>query len=185
MAELKNISFNEFRPEEEECSDSGPTENWINYIFTYQIPIRSDGITPLENLPVGIFPLKSLPYGGKLHLIIVLMLLLLPGSAIESPNTKTAGTDSFLFWVAASPFSEKYMNRRKKKNIIEKEGVDKEVGFWERSFIVFFFFFFQWLLASNFRSKIDQMDSVCNIEGLKIDYLLDSKRLYLLDTLWW
>lgn len=26
-AELKNISFNEFRPEEEECSDSGPKEN--------------------------------------------------------------------------------------------------------------------------------------------------------------
>lgn len=150
IAELKNLSINEFGPEEEECSDSGPTENWINYIFTYQIPIRSDGITPLENLPVAIFPLKSLPYGGKLHLIIVLMLLLLPGSAIESPNTKTAGTDSFLFWVAPSPFSEKYMNRRKKKIIIEKEGVDKEVGFWERSFIVFIIFFFSMNVSKQF-----------------------------------
>jgi hypothetical protein len=36
------------------------------------------GTFPLENLPVGIPPLNSLPYGVKLHFIIDLILLLLP-----------------------------------------------------------------------------------------------------------
>jgi len=49
----------------------------------------------LQNLPVGIPPLKSLPYGEKLHLADVAnLLLLLPVSMIESPNTNTAGTET-------------------------------------------------------------------------------------------
>ncbi|WRX10097.1 hypothetical protein QQP08_002584 [Theobroma cacao] len=60
------------------------------------LPIRSEGTLPLENLPVGP-PSKSLPYGGKLLLAMVLRLLLFPGSTMESPNTKTAGTDKGSF----------------------------------------------------------------------------------------
>jgi hypothetical protein len=41
-------------------------------------------------------PLKSFPYGRKLHLAYVFMLLLLlPVSMIESPNTNTAGNETF------------------------------------------------------------------------------------------
>jgi len=50
----------------------------------------------LLNLPVGMPPSKSLPYGGKLDLANeVVLLLLLPVSTTESPNTNTAGTDTF------------------------------------------------------------------------------------------
>lgn len=60
------------------------------------IPIMSDGTFPLLNLPVGIPPLKSFPYGGKLQRALVSKLLsLLPVSTIESPNTKSAGTEIF------------------------------------------------------------------------------------------
>uniref|UniRef100_A0A2P2QJ10 Uncharacterized protein n=1 Tax=Rhizophora mucronata TaxID=61149 RepID=A0A2P2QJ10_RHIMU len=51
----------------------------------------SDATFPSLNLPVGLLLMKSLPYGGKLHLTTVLRLLLLPGSTMESPNTRIAG----------------------------------------------------------------------------------------------
>lgn len=58
-------------------------------------PIRSDGTFPLLNRPVGMPPWKSLPYGGKLERANdVVLLLLLPVSTTESPNTNTAGTDT-------------------------------------------------------------------------------------------
>lgn len=60
------------------------------------LPNMSEGILPLQNLPVGFLPAKSLPYGGKLHLTIVFMQLLFPGSTIESPNTIAAGKDAAL-----------------------------------------------------------------------------------------
>jgi hypothetical protein len=62
----------------------------INFLSTL-LPIKSEGTFPLQNLPVGLPPTKSLPYGGKLHLVTVLKLLLLPVSRIESPNEKSAG----------------------------------------------------------------------------------------------
>lgn len=55
------------------------------------IPMMSEEIFPSQNLPVGIPPSKSNPYGGKSHLIRVWISLLLPASTMESPNTKTAG----------------------------------------------------------------------------------------------
>jgi len=51
----------------------------------------SPGTKPLENLPVATPPGKSCPYGGKLAFAAVNQLLVLPGSTIESPNTKMAG----------------------------------------------------------------------------------------------
>jgi hypothetical protein len=46
----------------------------------------------LENLPVATPPGKSCPYGGKLAFAAVNgRLLVLPGSTMESPNTKMAG----------------------------------------------------------------------------------------------
>ena len=73
-------------------------------VSTYYIPIKSGGVLPLENLPVGFPPMKSLPYGGKLHLAVVVRLLLLPLSTMESPNVKNAGNDKFCdgFMAAAS-----------------------------------------------------------------------------------
>lgn len=59
------------------------------------IPIKSEGIFPLLNLPVACPPMKSRPYGGKLHLKSVTLSLLLPVSTMESPNVKTAGIDGF------------------------------------------------------------------------------------------
>lgn len=56
----------------------------------------SDGTFPLQNRPVGIPPIKSWPYGEKLHRAdVIKLLLLLPVSMIESPNTNTAGTEIF------------------------------------------------------------------------------------------
>lgn len=55
------------------------------------IPIKSVGIFPLQNLPVGLCVTKSLPYGKKSHLMIVCCTLLFPGSMIESPNVISAG----------------------------------------------------------------------------------------------
>jgi hypothetical protein len=49
-------------------------------------------ILPSQNLPVALWPGKSLPYGGKLALTTVRMWLLLPVSTIESPNAMSAGT---------------------------------------------------------------------------------------------
>lgn len=63
--------------------------------MTY-VPRKSDGTFPLQNRPVGMPPLKSFPYGGKLHLASVFMLLLLlPVSMIESPKANTAGNEAF------------------------------------------------------------------------------------------
>lgn len=61
------------------------------------IPIKSEGILPSQNLPVGIWSTKSIPYGGKSHLTRVLITLLFPGSTMESPNTIIAGTNAELF----------------------------------------------------------------------------------------
>ena len=55
------------------------------------IPIKSEGIFPSQNLPVGLPPMKFLPYGGKLLLVNVPRLLLFPVSRIESPNANNAG----------------------------------------------------------------------------------------------
>jgi len=59
------------------------------------IPIRSDGTFPLLNRPVAIPPGKSFPYGAKSHRVNVFLKLLLPVSVIESPNTNTAGIETF------------------------------------------------------------------------------------------
>lgn len=53
--------------------------------------MKSGGIRPLENLPVGRPPKKSRPYGWKLLLSTVDIWLLLPASTEESPKTITAG----------------------------------------------------------------------------------------------
>ena len=85
------------------------------------IPIRSDGTFPLLNRPVGIPPLKSFPYGGKLHLAVVTkLLLLLPVSTIESPNTNTAGTETFGGNFTTAFVWPKTINNNMKRNI--KEG---------------------------------------------------------------
>ncbi|KAG9137302.1 hypothetical protein Leryth_014931 [Lithospermum erythrorhizon] len=49
--------------------------------------MKSVGRRPLENLPVGLPPIKSLPYGRKLLFTAVLISLLLPASTEESPKT--------------------------------------------------------------------------------------------------
>ena len=83
--------------------------------------MKSDGIFPLLNLPVGTPPIKSLPYGGKLDLIRVLRLLLLPGSTIESPKTSTAGTVSFLGSFTRASVVHKIIKTERKKTIIEED----------------------------------------------------------------
>lgn len=62
---------------------------------TSYLPAKSEGTFPLLNRPVGTPPWKSSPYGRKLQRAIVIKLLLLPVSMIESPNTKTAGMETF------------------------------------------------------------------------------------------
>jgi hypothetical protein len=57
-----------------------------------EIPRKSTAILPSQNLPVALWPGKSLPYGGKLALTTVRRWLLLPVSTIESPNAMSAGT---------------------------------------------------------------------------------------------
>lgn len=78
----------------------------------------SEGTLPLPNLPVATPPTKSLPYGGKLLLIIVTRLLLLPVSTIESPNIKTAGIVTFFgsFTVAWAVENIRSREPSKKKN---------------------------------------------------------------------
>ena len=84
--------------------------------------MKSEGTLPLLNLPVGFAPLKSFPYGGKLHFIKVLIWLLFPVSTIESPNTKTAGTwpVSFLGSIMAHPSLRKNIMTKKIMNEVEK-----------------------------------------------------------------
>lgn len=53
------------------------------------LPMKSVTRRPLVNLPVGTWPAKSLPYGGKLLRKGVPTKLLLPGSTVESPNIRT------------------------------------------------------------------------------------------------
>ena len=72
-------------------------------LFYSVVPRKSEGIFPLENLPVAIFPTKSCPYGGKLHLIVVGSTLLFPGSTMESPNTIRAGARGLELTTRRSP----------------------------------------------------------------------------------
>ena len=83
--------------------------------------MKSGGILPLLNLPVGNPPTKSLPYGGKLHLTKVLRLLLLPGSTIESPKTSTAGNVSFLGSFTRASVVHRIIKTERKKTIIEED----------------------------------------------------------------
>ena len=85
------------------------------------VPMKSGGILPLLNLPVGNPPIKSLPYGGKLHLTTVIRLLLLPGSTIESPKTSTAGIVSFLGSFTRASVVHKIIKAERKKTIIAED----------------------------------------------------------------
>lgn len=85
-------------------------------------PIRSDGTFPLLNRPVGMPPWKSLPYGGKLERANdVVLLLLLPVSTTESPNTNTAGTDT-----SAGSFTKPLIVLHETSNIINVKRSTKE-----------------------------------------------------------
>lgn len=87
------------------------------------VPMKSEGIFPLLNLPVGEPPMKSLPYGRKLHFTRVVRLLLFPGSTIESPNTINAGIVSFFgsFTRASASVLHKIIKAEIKKTIIFEE----------------------------------------------------------------
>jgi len=96
-------------------------------------PRKSEGTFPLENLPVGIPSLNSLPYGGKLHFTIDLILLLLPVSTMESPNIRTAGivllpgilTIAFVVQKTAKA-------KERKKDVVDKDTCFMS-NFWDSS----------------------------------------------------
>ena len=84
--------------------------------------MKSEGTFPFENRPVGIPPLKSLPYGGKLHFANVMRSLLLPVSTMESPNIMTAGTVSFLgIWMTAFEVLKIAKTKERKNNVVDEE----------------------------------------------------------------
>lgn len=116
-------------------SSSVNAEKSYNPQRVLRLPIKSEGTLPLLNLPVGFLPMKSLPYGGKLHLTIVLILLLLPGSTIESPKTITAGIVSFSGSVTAAALWYKNKTMMIKKTLTDE--LDEGRSFWKRKFIAF------------------------------------------------
>jgi hypothetical protein len=96
----------------------------INYerahIYHY-LPIKSVGIFPLQNLPVGSCVVKSIPYGKKLDLVIVGKLLLFPGSKIESPKARRAGSIGlfgvFRFWSKLRVWTMQCCMANRKENV--------------------------------------------------------------------
>jgi hypothetical protein len=95
----------------------------------------------LENLPVDIPPLNSLPYGGKLHFTIDLILLLLPVSTMESPNIRTAGIVSLPGMLMTASTMQKTVKAEKiKKNVVDidtpfifKRYIARDCYFWDSS----------------------------------------------------
>ncbi len=85
-------------------------------------PRKSEGTFPFENLPVDIPPLKSLPYGEKLHFTTDLRSLLFPVSTMESPNMMNAGIVSFLgSWMADSEVHKTAKTKERNNNVVDKE----------------------------------------------------------------